>query len=480
MAEIFQKSSIRNVSYLPPDWAPYTSGANFGCRYAMYYPAGDRPPGGWPLSIQFRNTSFSLSTDAYADNDDEPISNANGEENQWYALKMGWALMYAQIPGYTATVIAADDYDGTTPITGGTKNLFHPPGNLRRYYEGGTIAAIEANGGKAYVNNYSAAVMAIQYARFHANLLGINPEMIDVGGISGGACTAGWLAFAPNRAGELGQGGQYEMNTVPNSCHIIDMVFASLAHYVTTFTLMQNLPTAEGATPDTAFTKNTTLADVPARIIDQSSVWSYLPGFTDDHIPPCVWQVGENTVPEPHFTEPFRTNAGTVGHDPWHGFVMRNRFPKKINFWVSTPVDTAFPKIASGLHDGILNDVGEVSTGLVPFEPQDGIIPTEFLKRWRANMGRPRWDSVMPPGGIRRRGQVEGVGRVVVPANPLRKGVQIFCRPGGPSLLVGEGQSEATYEVLPGEKTSVPIAGHLWMKSSSATTVALYDTREVE
>ena len=482
-------ATLRNRNYLAPDWLTYTNAAAHGHRLAMYYPTVDgtatgtaidgtpAPAGGWPLVMQVSNTGFSNSNDAYADGDDEPISNDNGEELMWYALMNKCAACWVQVPAVTTDVIAMDDHDGSTAITGGTKNLVHLPGNPYRYYEGGILAAIDNNGGKGYLNAFNAVTQAIQHVRYHAALFNINPEKVSIGGISGGACTAAWVGFAPNRAGELGTGGQYEMSTVPNSVFVIDMTLVSYRHWVASgavsIQMSVHMPTSEGtATVNTAWTACTTgTQQVPSRYQDDISTWATLPGFTEHHLPPFVWQVGETTVPDLQIYEPFRQGVGTVGHDPWAGLVMRNRFRTRGKLWVSGAVSTGINGTNRDLHDGVMGDVGT--------EALANKSTNAYVAQWMENIHRPRWDTVMPPGGIRRRGQSESVGRVCVPANPARGGVHVACRPGGSAIRIGEGNAaEADIEIQPGEKFYLSCNGHVWIKSVSG--IGYWNAREAE
>src|SRR5690349_15941282 len=174
-------TGFRNRSFLPPDWVGFTQDANAGYRLAWYYPEPDGLPVPRKLyqcSIHFTNNTFTASTDAYSDNDDETITCDNGEELGWYALKAGKAVCRAQVPAYRSgtNTFAAVDLDGSTSITNGTHNLVHMPGTLGRYYEGGTLAAIDGNGGKKYLNAFNAVVMLIQHVRYHAELFQIDPE----------------------------------------------------------------------------------------------------------------------------------------------------------------------------------------------------------------------------------------------------------------------------------------------------------------
>lgn len=502
-------TSLSGFSYKAYDHTPYTAGVTSGQRAAMYYPAGAEPAGGWPLLIYIQNSGFVSSEAAYSSalaTSDQTITNTSTNIGWvWQALSGGnWlgpgggvrppcAVMMCQSTSALSTNDGASSvdsvtYTGTVPTGQGR---VHAPGGI-----GASTATVPGIGyyeSRARPSGYKDAVMAIQYMKQNAALFHINPGKIGMGGKSAGACYAAWAALAPNRKQELGRGGQYEQDTVPN-VFIADRLVVGHWDYWQASIAAAHFPLGESGGAGTDDTAATNLGVAPLRYKRAFS----LPGYLSDCYGPCIPYTFYFTdvVPATHIVSPpYLENSGLTGtsHSAVHALIFKALMGPRVRLALTTLAQTSGTGFdMSSLVDVTLADIdGAAAAGSTDGEAVD------FLMK---HIGDPLWDqAAIAAGGqgIERRGQVNCYGRCVVPSNGDRGAIEIVNA--GPTALywwmgpVGQinnaGVAPLATQIINGAGGQVPhvIArgqGPLWIAAvptggTPAQTVAVYRVREI-
>ncbi len=468
-------------SYLPADCATYTADSNHGQRLSMFFPPGDPSDHGWGkdatewpiIYCQFFNAALSSSNSALVDSSTDTLQAIVGESGRM------WAAVDQGIPAVAIQVTAAETAASACPATG--NGLWHAPGGVDRRWEGGTAFAQ-----KTYPNNYTDAIRAMQWLRWNWHRLPknaqgylrrFNPEGIVVGGRSGGGHLAATLGFAPSRAGSLGVGGQYDMNTIPNA----GVATAAMMPWFKMWKQDTDVPHAN------MFPKAETGADADvyagfdARLIPGAAsaptLYDYqnaasLPftvgGIGPEYIPPWAF-FSSAAATGLAFHMPIREDYMLDGteHNSVYGHILKNLFGSKFHVYLDA-AGTANALTYGQDVDGI----AEIDDGVADGNSDNTF--TRFLKTY----GRtPRWDSVMPGNGIFQQTRVETIGRMIVAPNPTRKSCLVRCTDVSSDLFIGPHQGGAQQRIRAGEEYEYKGNGYIWGRSSSGT--CLLSTREM-
>jgi hypothetical protein len=487
-----------DTSYKPLERTGYTPGTRSGQRLSVYYPT--QAAGNYPVNSEHPNTySYVLwpqkngtaspttlvggaAQNPAADAITTALSgSAAGVVLSGLAIQLlnnGVAIVPVRVtcPGDNTT-----DTFGTNPTGNG---FLHAPGGTENYYEG-----------LASPNASSDIVLAAQYVQWRAEALGLCKRSWCIMGNSSGANVSAWLACAPNRAFELGSYGQYQESTVPNC-------FLGL-NFLSTWWRYANLSTANGSTNFPQVESGTgfnivagTPTAAPQRYLREFSIAHYLSDIGGDCIP-YTWLWSDIASTSNNLSLPFTENAQVSAHEaitllrlkylvnPLRVFVAVgdggvvcntsqsfSQFVDRVDMTGADPADPDVP--------GAVDEEGNEAV----FDPadMDGTKAAAFVLK---HINDKPWDSEIPSAGIGRRGQVNSIGRFVVPANPKRAGVVI--KPSGRSLmghvdlLWGDSPYGATNVLRPGDKpVVVPGQGPIWCQAAGdSSKVSRFDVREV-
>lgn len=382
----YEVSKWAGVSYIPPDQTAYTATSSAGQQFAIYYPDGH--PGNYPdvygpnadertpwkcvlvKALSGNGSDGTTSASTNAGSSASNFTSANGFP--WQALRRGFAVVGAQLTSQAAA---------NTGITG--LGFIHLPGGVSGHYE-------SRNRPSAIKD----AVFIIQHLRFNAASYPIDSPYSYK--LSGWIATFGvnsgyglpWCDSAPSRACELGNGGPYEMNTVPN-------FIIATAFFPFDWLKFKNDEAATGGAFVLAETGGTGADDVVATTL-AAAPQRYVTGMgakalISDLGEPCHPKVfaTSNTAPEDmNFGDPVIPNlraVATGNHDVWHMYALKQALPKG---WVELRVPQAAAytlnatqseatQIPTAYYDGSLNvaEAGWVAaTGSVSFgaNPTDG------------------------------------------------------------------------------------------------------------
>lgn len=440
--------SLQNRSYLPPDWPTYTNTGASGQRFAMWYPKGDAPAGGWPVMVWYNFANFGSSDDLYADNGSETIGQGTG--NLWQFLQFGIALAVVQITGP----------DKNNP---GGRGFWHPPGaGSERRYELDT-----------YQSPLKDVVLAFQHIRWDAERLNINPNRMFVGGTSAGAHAAAYIGLAPNRANAFGIGGQHNVSTVPNGCWFIEGPFPLFNHYDGTATpVVPSTLFAQAFTGANAEVASANLSTV-ATSYKRTAEWpDWIGGAGPDYVPPIFAWTNTDSASDTWMLDPqqweFQVADTTNLHNAWNQAVLKSWFGDKV-FWGVKPENL----------DGVIDDhldfllaqpLSQAGAGTAGAYQMDEMI-AKLVGLARApsssRLLRP-WDETVR-GHIRRRCPVETVGRIVCPPNPRRKKARILCADTD-GVAVDMAWDEATFALAQNESVEIEGTGPIYAKASANTS----------
>jgi len=433
---------LRNVSYMPPGWPfTYTFAGAAGQRYAMYYPRTPQVGDRFPVMLFLHLTNFGTSTDAFSNATPGTIGPATGSIHQW--MLKGGAVMSAQV-----TAPNKNGGGGQNELVGQGRGYYFPPGRSDRAFER-----------PDWPQCFKDAVHAMQHLRFNSRRLRIDPERICVAGNSSGAHLACYLALSPNRAMELGRGGQLNENTVPNAAYLFHVAIATWERY--------NGAAGQGI-PPTLFYAGGVDTDVGAANLDAADAehkrdteWMrWIAGATNDHVPPIVCYT--DTLPtstnyHDENTWGDGTGAKATGaeiHDAWQFGVLKEMFPEKVRLHLTRDaVDAANVNLYT---PPFLQSYGSIA----------GVTDDPTARYAFQSVATPRWDRKMPAGGIRRRSKVETVGRYIVPPNPVRR--ELFMQSDA-AFEFGASLNECVTAVAADTPVRIPYGGQVFARSASGT-----------
>lgn len=385
---VFNVSSFANVAYIPGDQTAYTATSTCGERFSITYPTGspaDYPeiyghgassqtPWKYLLIIQQSGGSPGTSSSAPSSSFDS----VNGFPDD--VLIRGLAVVEGQLTSFAS---------GNTQVNG--LGAMHHPGGIEGYYES-----------RNRPNPLKDIVFLIQHLRFNTASYATSDsrsyKLSDWFALYGAnsAFLVPWCGSAPSRACELGTGGAYEMNTVPN------FIVANAVFPFNFLKFRQDeanqgswFPAAETGGAGFDDTSAASLAAAPRRYVLGLGSYGLLSDIGRDLGAPCHPKTiaFTNTGPEdlnfgePHIENVRKFNTGV--HDGWHVLNLRqSQPPGTIDVRLSpaaantlsdsqmtnTPIPRAF-------YDGNLNcaATGHVgSTGRVTFTgvPSDGDLLT--------------------------------------------------------------------------------------------------------
>jgi len=374
-------AALTDISYLPPDQTPYTATSATGQRMTIFHPDGTPADysdvyGPNATSATRWKTLLVLNLSGNGANGttsaapSSSLTSANGI--LWQALRRGFAVVSAQQTSQAAA---------NTGVTG--KGFIHLPGGVQGYYESRNRPSHLKDG-----------IFAIQNIRWnaqsypvgHPSSYGLSDWIAVIG--SNSSFGLPWVCSAPDRAYELGSGGQYNMPTVPN------FVFASTAYFYYWLKFLNNeattgafFPGAETGGAGVDDVVAATLAAAPARYVRDYAVGQLISDVGAGTHPKVF--AFSNTGPEDmNFGEPFIANLrafATGVHDIWHLFVLKQALPRG---WVElrcppaaaytlSATQASSTAIPEPFYDGNLNCAVSnyaASTGSVSFagQPSDG------------------------------------------------------------------------------------------------------------
>jgi len=481
MATTFPASTFKARAYYGINQAAYTNTATSGQRFALYFPIG-KPSDywgssarKWPGIVGVPVFPGFVSSATFSDGTADDITESQGF---WFqCLLLGIPVAIAQVT----------KPDEASTYTG--DGFYHAPGGVDRRWEGG----FDGTDQTTYPNGYKDALMFQQHLRYwaasltDANGYGCLPN-ICAAGTSGGAIIHAGNMFCPNRANELGQGGQYEVSTVPNCNVVLATAVTWWEAYETTVAAGTIFPSAE--TGANAEVTAGTLADAPTRYLREASIWTNLPAKSGPVIPHTYWWASEG-VNSFFFGEPFQhddipTNPSPSTADPStggihsanNGLILKSHFRDRVKMYV-------YPGIAanSGLAGLLDGSVDALTAGGDP--ASDNVAVANFIKD---HLQDKPWDDDPDKSGIpaiHRRGQVEDIGRCCVPYHAKRKytivtntsdddGVGAALND---DLLVGTGRLGAIRTLGVGDSVTIPGSAKLWIRAKS--TQAKYAVDEV-
>lgn len=449
MTTFTRHPTLNNRSFLPPDWPTYTATGATGQRFAMWYPKGTAPPGGWPCMVWYHFSNFGSSDNDYAD--DGATTIGQGAGNLWQFPQFGIATAHVQITGP----------DKNNP---GGRGFWHPPGAAAdRRYELAT-----------YQSPLKDAVLAFQHIRWDAATLNVNPNRMFVGGTSSGAHAAAYVALSPNRANAFGIGGQHNVSTVPNGAWFIQGPFPYFAHYDGSATPSPVVPPTlfaqafTGAGAELAAAK---LDDVSAAY-KRSAEWpDWIGGAGADYVPPIFAWTDTDSTSDSWALDPTQWDTATTGtdlHNAWNQAVLKSWFGDKV-YWGVKPENL----------DGVIDDhldfllaqpYSQAAGGTAGAYVMDDMIRRLVaLARAPASSKRARaWDQTVN-GHIRRRCPVETVGRIVCPPNPRRRKARVLCTDAD-GVAVDMAWDEATYALAQNAEVEIEGTGPIFAKASANTS----------
>lgn len=438
--------TLQNISYLPPGWPTYTANAGTGQRFAMFYPPGDAPEGGWPVLLYFHLTNFTQSAAGFSDTSGTSIGKTTSLA--WQALNNGVAVAGIQVTAGNPV----------TPAISGN-GLWHPPGT-------GTGAHARRFEDSTYQCFMKDAVMAMQHIRYNADTYNINPEKVGVYGRSAAAHISAYLALSPNLANSFGSGGQHDVNTVPNTFFLYQVAIGFWRHYE------QN----NGSVPSEMFANFATSVDTEATLLNQVSdsyqdtfAWpSWLAGSGGAYIPKgVVWT--ETASPSDIWGDEgnWETEVAdeTALHSAWHFALLKSLFPDRVYF------GQRFSSITTATNtflDFILNDdyasFYTNAEGADPYISAAAFVKDPIAQHFLTHIHDPRWD-IDPPDGVGRSGDVETTGRYIVPAHPKRK--RLIVHVAGDDVFVGSTPSTCDTPILENTTKEIFTAGKLYAKAQN-------------
>lgn len=461
---------VLNQPYIAVDKTAYTNGAVSGRRFSIFYP--EKPAADYPVNASHPGTysyvmfgydeTFTSSTAVWADASATTISPASAAVN--VGMGIIWQLVMNGVAAVGVQFTAAAAGQG---VTG--DGLIHPPGGASGIYEG-----------LARPNSKSDAVDMVQHLQEFAASYGLCSTSWCVLSNSGGADAMSWCALAPSRAYELGSFGQYTRNTIPNVAVLLGVVVMYWPYMDGTVAIAA-FPTAENGASAAA-----TLAAAPARYLRETSAYFYISEFGAPCIP-HVWYSTDVASASLRFGLPYPTAVATGSpHTVWFGLALRNAFPKG-QVYLSTGTtgdDVGGTSVLAYVDDNNHSGAGSFDTegAAAIYKPEDSA-PNSALNYVLRYINSPRWDTVLPPNGIFRRGQVSSVGRFVVPPRGNRAGVVLrsTSRPlhGESGLSWGFGPDSTVGHLPAGGEAFIPTRGPLWVAADGdSTKVARYAARE--
>lgn len=339
-----------------------------GQRFHLFEPLGAPPPEGWPVLVTVVLSGFvSLDKWIYID-EDEAITEINGVVNPsgffFKCLEAGIAVVSASttVSAGGATVNQpASAFNGGQPGGG----VFFPAG----WTLGGGVLPYEDLDRPMPEKDL---VMLIQYLREHAGTLRIDPGKIVVDGSSGSADVLMWIAFGPDRAGQLDGSSQGLQPTRPNAAIIKN----GIINWLTFKEAIVRGPhfAAFAAGPP---------YDQPALFLDEvwfelraaASATSYDVGPTflrNDALPTFMFY---DRIPASFdFDEPYELDTEVDVHSARSGYIWKTRHPAATYLMVTPAVASA---VGNGLEDIALSGtVDSPSTGDQMFQWLQSILPT--------------------------------------------------------------------------------------------------------
>lgn len=315
-------SAFANVSYAPPDHTTYTATSTAGQRFSIFYPDGtpaDYPDvygtnvtskTRWKYLLVQNVSGGSPGTSSAAPS--STLTSANGYP--WQCLQRGFAVVQAQLTSFNS---------GNTGVTG--FGATHQPGGIDGYYES-----------RNRPNSLKDSVLLIQHLQFNT-LIYDNDDPLSYNldywfGYFGSnsAFSLPWCGAHPSRACELGSGGPYEMNTVPNfivANSIYPFNFYRFRHDEANTGGYFPLAETGGTGADDVVATN--LAIAPRRYVMGMGAYQLL----SDQGEPChpFMFAFINTGPDDlNFSEPHGENVRkflTGVHDAWHLIALRQVLP---------------------------------------------------------------------------------------------------------------------------------------------------------
>src|SRR5689334_139926 len=316
-------AALTNFSYLPSDQTAYTATSAAGQRGTLFVPVGTpadypRVYGGAPsTSTRWKTLVVAhLSGDSPNGTTSQvPSTSLTASSGLPYnAVRAGFAVFSVQQTSQAST---------NTGITG--LGFVHLPGGTQGYYES-----------KNRPSHIKDLQFAIQHIRWNAT--SYPPGHASSYGLSGWIAVTGinstfglpFICSAPNRAGELGSGGPYEMSTVPN------FVFGS-AIYPFRWAFFKDdeantgcfFAKAESGGAGQDDTVSATIAAAPARYVRDYGAEGVLSDFGAPCHPKmfCFSNTGpEDTTFGPPYIDNTRKFATGV-HDSKHMYALKQALP---------------------------------------------------------------------------------------------------------------------------------------------------------
>lgn len=393
---------------------------------------------------------------------------------------------------------------GQTALLG--RAMYHAPGGQDRRWEK-----------PFFPNAVTNAIEAFQYVRMHrkqlAALCGAVALWEDnycVAGTSAGAHLASMLALCPDWAYSRGSEGRHIVPTVPNCALLMATNVGVTTAWADTVTFFDNLPRAEtGANAEVACQTLRGTNPAVERYIHEFAPWTNMAGRGGNSIPyTLAWSDKAYTAPVINqaggvsdWGEPFSQTTGwpDVAHTPEALIAQQAAHPKR--FLLSVKTQWNLLAGAGFANDGewqrLAHEWAFDDDAYLGGVAEDGDLPGTAVKFVREHIMDLVWDRdpKILSEGITRRGQVEKIGRFIVPYNPLRKFTRIFNTGRedlvGPAsdehLFVGRGRYRTIAQVpLPGTTGAaswVDIPGtapiYAWSDDAGSTDYAKFGLCEV-